>query len=332
MTTSGLRTKVKVSWLDLRGSGLSAIERLALEEVLLRHDARCWAILGTHEPVENRYLRKVQLPTHVANCNDRNQSCVIVMGIGGKPKDLVNMDLVKKDGVLVLKRFSGGGTVVLDHSSLWTTLIGRSDKFVDIEPYPRPIMEWSANKVFGPAFAILKQKALLHHAAFVTSTYPTMIVDTKSCGTENSGRTVQLPTALQSKIVEFPEFSLRENDYVLGQRKMGGNAQSIVKGGWLHHTSFLWDYVDEHMEYLSLPSKRPEYRGDRKHEDFLVKLKTHYGPLRTIGFFAAVKQACVDEFDVEEVTLREAMKIVDDQFGSLQEWYDGKCRTKIVEL
>ena len=193
-------------------------------------------------------------------------------------------------------------------------------------------MEWSANKVFGPAFAILKQKALLHPDAFVTSTYPTMIVDTKSCGTENSGRTVQLPTALQSKVVEFPEFSLRENDYVLGERKMGGNAQSIVKGGWLHHTSFLWDYVDDHMEYLSLPSKRPEYRGDRKHEDFLVKLKTHYGPLRTTGFFAAVKQACVDEFDVEEVTLREAMKIVDDQFGSLQEWYDGKCRTKIAEL
>lgn len=254
------------------------------------------------------------------------------MGIGGKPKDLINLDLVKKDGVLVLKRFSGGGTVVLDHSSLWTTLIGRSDKFVDIEPYPRPIMEFSANKVFGPAFASLKQKALLNPAAFVTAIYPTMIVDTKSCGTENSGRTLQLPTSIPAKDLRIPEFSLRENDYVLGERKMGGNAQSIVKGGWLHHTSFLWDYVDEHMEYLSLPSKRPEYRGDRKHEDFLVKLKTHYGPLQTTAFFASVKEACVDEFDVEQVTFREAMKVVEDQFGSLQDWYEGKCRTKIVEL
>ena len=323
--------KVKLSWLDLRGSGLSALERLSLEEALLRHDSRCWAILGTHEPMEHRYLRHVQVPTHIANANDPNQTCIIVMGIGGKPNQLLNMDLVKSDGVMVVKRFSGGGTVVLDHSSLWTTFIGRTEQMVDVEAYPKSIMQWSADKIFGPAFAFLKREALLPPASTRT-TRPNMVVDTKSCGTENSGRTVKFAGALETELHEFPEFSLRENDYVLGERKMGGNAQSIVKGGWLHHTSFLWDYVDDHMEYLSLPSRRPDYRGDRKHGDFLVKLKTHYGQLRTQVFFSSVKEACCDEFDVEEVTLREALKIVDEEFGSLQGWYDGKCRTKVVEL
>ena len=57
-------------------------------------------------------------------------------------------------------------------------------------------------------------------------------------------------------------FRLRENDYVLGDRKVGGNAQSVGSGGFLHHTSFLWDWDDANMDYLVLPQKRPAYRGD----------------------------------------------------------------------
>ena len=49
-----------------------------------------------------------------------------------------------------------------------------------------------------------------------------------------------------------PQFSLRENDYVLGAHKIGGNAQSIVKGRWVHHTSFLWDFDPAKMRYLQV--------------------------------------------------------------------------------
>jgi lipoate-protein ligase A len=75
----------------------------------------------------------------------------------------------------------------------------------------------------------------------------------------------------------FPShFQLRENDYVLGSLKFGGNAQYIRKGRWLHHTSFLWDYEPEKMNYLRMPKKRPEYRQNRNHEDFLCRLKEHF--------------------------------------------------------
>ena len=68
-------------------------------------------------------------------------------------------------------------------------------------------------------------------------------------------------------------FSLRENDYVFGEKKFGGNAQSISKDRWLHHTSNLWKYNSELMKkYLLMPEKRPDYRKDRGHDAFLCGL------------------------------------------------------------
>lgn len=308
------------------------MERLCLEESLLRHDSRNWAIVGTHEPVTNRYMHDFRLPAHVEASQNRNSSCVVVMGIGGKPEELLDVERVREDGVLVLKRFSGGGTVVIDHSSIWTTIIGRTDELPDVEAFPRPIMEWSANKVFQPTFRNLNETAQTSLSQGKSSTeQPTLVVDTKSCGAENSGRVVSRTTidpGTESPSVDLPDFALRENDYVLGERKMGGNAQSITKGGWLHHTSFLWDYDLDNMEYLSLPQKRPDYRGDRHHHDFLVRLASVYPNLKPHDFAVSFKEACADEFDVETVMFQDAMKVV----GNLTDWFNYKSRTKVVEL
>jgi lipoate-protein ligase A len=114
---------------------------------------------------------------------------------------------------------------------------------------------------------------------------------------------------------------------------MGGNAQSIVSTGFLHHTSFLWDYDQSNMDYLTLPEKRPEYRGDRSHDDFLVKLKEYYGNDSTKSdFFDQVKTAAGRTFDLEDCTLKDALSIANDKFGSFQKWFDGPCRTKIEKL
>lgn len=78
---------------------------------------------------------------------------------------------------------------------------------------------------------------------------------------------------LYSSAWKIPHFHYRENDYVIGEKKCGGNAQYIQKNRWLHHTSFLWDYREENMDYLLLPPKRPTYRKDRPHREFLCRLK-----------------------------------------------------------
>jgi lipoate-protein ligase A len=111
---------------------------------------------------------------------------------------------------------------------------------------------------------------------------------------------------------------------------MGGNAQSITKEGWLHHTSFLWDWQDAHMDYLTLPSKRPEYRQDRNHEDFLVKLNQYYESPKV--FFETFKEVCEDEYELETVNLRQVMGMVNEKFGGLQAWFDTKSRNKFVDL
>ncbi len=186
----------KLHLIQLKGVPIS--EQLELEEKLLRHETQNFCVIN-QEP-------------------DR----AIVMGISGKEEHLLEMDLVKRDGIPVLRRFSGGGTVILDESSLMISFIF-AKKEIPVTPFPEPILRWSAD---------------LYKAAW-----------------------------------QIPGFALRENDYVIHDKKCGGNAQYIKKDRWLHHTSFLWDYKNENMKYLKLPEKRPNYRLSRSHGDFLCKLK-----------------------------------------------------------
>lgn len=82
--------------------------------------------------------------------------------------------------------------------------------------------------------------------------------------------------ALYKEAFQHSAFDLRENDYVLYERKCGGNAQYIKKERWLHHTSFLWDYSEEQMQYLLHPKKTPTYRQHRSHTDFVCRLKDFF--------------------------------------------------------
>jgi lipoate-protein ligase A len=354
---SSAAAKHPLTWLDLRGLGLSALERLSLEELLLRHDPlkRCWGIVGCHEPVENRLLdvtssagwnvkqsRNDDVYGHEV-C-ESNRSCAIILGIGGKMESLVNTDAAKRDGVLILRRFSGGGTVVVDHDSLWTTFIGRNDVSMSsegtaVKPFPREIMTWSADTIFGPAFSSWNEQVIQSRTMNGQKKRgrQTLVFHGKSCGLSGGvGESLVLPLHDNNEAAHeqtIPEFQLRENDYVLGERKMGGNAQSIVSSGFLHHTSFLWDYDNANMEYLTLPQKRPDYRGDRSHAEFLVKLKDLYGgeSMKNV-FFDHVKAASEQTFELHDSSFDEVVQIANKEFGSFQDWYDGRCRTRIEKL
>lgn len=102
---------------------------------------------------------------------------------------------------------------------------------------------------------------------------------------------------------------LRENDYVIGERKWGGNAQYLSKGRWLHHTSMLWDYNSNNMNYLLLPTKRPEYRLNRSHGDFLCCLRDHFPERYQVK--RQIVQQMQREFVVREVSLSEIGEILE---------------------
>ena len=199
-------------------------EQLQLEEALLRSDHRSFCIINQGSPR------------------------AIVMGISGEPEALLNIENVQKNNIPVIKRFSGGGTVIVDENTLFITFI-MSKEDIDIAPFPEPILRWSAD-LYAGAWNI-------------------------------------------------PRFCLRENDYCIGEKKCGGNAQYIKKDRWLHHTSFLWDFSEENMGHLLLPAKRPKYRLNRSHSDFLTRLKEHTASMdQLVEKLGNVKQLYMTEFDL----------------------------------
>lgn len=203
----------------------SIYEQLQLEEALLRSTEKNWCIFNHGSP----------------------QS--IVMGISGKPGELIDVNKVQKEPLPVIKRYSGGGTVIVDSNTLFVSFIFQKEDH-DFPCYPEPILRWSE--------------------------------------------------AFYKESLAIPGFHLRENDYVIGEKKCGGNAQYIKKNRFVHHTTFLWDFAQENMEYLLHPPKAPKYRQDRPHHEFLCKLKDHFSSPE--DFFASLEMTLQNRYHLESTS------------------------------
>ena len=208
---------------------LFILEQLRLEESILRADENSWCII-----------------------NEGSSKKAIVMGSFGDKNALL---LKTKEKIPIIKRFSGGGTVIVDENTLFITFIF-SKNLLNFS-FPEEIFKWSED--------------------------------------------------FYKKIFNFKTFSLKENDYTLNNFKCGGNAQHIRRNRFLHHTSFLWDYKKENMEYLKIPKKIPKYRNNRDHLDFLCKLKNHF-PSKEF-FIEKFKKVLKSEFSIQNIPLKEALKI-----------------------
>lgn len=71
-------------------------------------------------------------------------------------------DRVKERNVALIKRFTGGGTVVVDRDTIFTGLIMNVDAVEGLTPYPRPIMRWTEH-LFDPVFRRYGDFALREH-------------------------------------------------------------------------------------------------------------------------------------------------------------------------
>ncbi|XP_057436017.1 uncharacterized protein LOC130728533 isoform X2 [Lotus japonicus] len=212
----------------VRLRGLPILQQLHLEERLLRTSSDNWCLI-----------------------NDGTSSAAIVMGLSGKLSELIEVKPVLRDHIPIIRRFTGGGTVVVDHGTIFVTLICNKDAVPHVQPFPRSIMSWSGQ--------------------------------------------------LYSEVFEgHADFRLRENDYVFGDRKFGGNAQSITKHRWVHHTSFLWDYEGKNMAYLKLPAKAPKYRLTRDHMDFVCRMKEY---LPRSEFIERTIKAIETQFSVKSISM-----------------------------
>ena len=208
-------------------------EQLQLEEALLRTDNRNWCLINQGTPP------------------------AIVMGISGKPEHLIDAKIMQQRPIPLIRRFSGGGTVIVDEDTYFLTYICQNQILENVNP--QQIMRWTES-LYRPVF-------------------------------------------------ENHDFSLIDNDYVLGSKKFGGNAQYICKERWLHHTSFLWDYTDLNMKYLLMPKKTPNYREGRAHADFLCRLSDFLPSRETL--LDKLIHVLRENFIVRETSWEEAEKTLE---------------------
>lgn len=106
----------KLFWIDLEKT--SVLHQLQIEEALLRTDERNWIVVNRGSPR------------------------AIVMGLSGLPAQLLDLPRVHQDQIEVIRRLSGGGTVIVDEKTLFISFIF-AKKDIPISPFPESIMRWS---------------------------------------------------------------------------------------------------------------------------------------------------------------------------------------------
>lgn len=180
---------------------LPIFTQLQTEEAILRTGAGNWCIINEGTPA------------------------AIVMGISGKADELIDFHMLEKHPMPIIRRFSGGGTVVVEEETVFVTFIFEKAD-LQLGTCPQELLQWTS-KVYSPLFS-------------------------------------------------HTPFAIRENDYAIADKKIGGNAQYFTKNRALHHTSFLWNFCPERMQVLKMPEKRPQYRQDRSHSAFLTTISSYF--------------------------------------------------------
>ena len=111
----------------LRLRNVPVLRMLQLEEALFRADTRSWLVTNEWDAAA---------PAAAA--------AAVVLGISGKPERMLHVDAARRSGLPVIRRFSGGGTVVTDADTLFASFIVAEGALPDVEPYPDPMLNWSA--------------------------------------------------------------------------------------------------------------------------------------------------------------------------------------------
>ena len=222
----------------VRTRGLCVLRQLRLEESLFRANDENWAIV-----------------------NDGAPRRAIVLGISGKPHRLIDVAAAHEDDVLVIKRFTGGGTVVVDADTQFVSLVMNGDAIPNVPLFPRPLMRWTGD---------------LYGGVVGTNDDTGVFRDLPNWRLHQDDYVVETRSELKSELKSSNDRDDRD-DRVDGSAKsflkVGGNAQSISKTRFVHHTSFLWDFdIDTMKKYLTVPEKQPAYRENRSHGAFLAPL------------------------------------------------------------
>jgi lipoate-protein ligase A len=149
----------------------------------------------------------------------------VVLGAAGNIADDVDVGACSQDEVPVVRRASGGGTVLLGRGCLCFSLVLKMDQESDLTK--------------------------------INASYSMIL-----------SRVARALAPIQSDIRLHGT-----SDLAIHDRKFSGNAQQRKRRYLLHHGTVLHAFdLSLFSRYLKLPPRRPDYRGERPHEEFVVNL------------------------------------------------------------
>jgi lipoate-protein ligase A len=189
-------------------------ENLALEEAL--SDA------AEVDPDRHAVLRIWESPTHF-----------VVAGSASRLADEVVLDACRRDGIAVLRRFSGGGTVLLGPGCL---------NFAVVLSYDRAAVLGTIDGAFD--FVLTRVQRALGSSGFVA---------------ERAGI----------------------SDLCVEGRKVCGSGQRRRRRHVFVHSTVLFDLdLAAVGRYLREPLRRPAYRANRPHAEFMMNLPVNAASVR----------------------------------------------------
>jgi lipoate-protein ligase A len=171
----------------------------------------------------------------------------------------VNIHTCRERTIPILRRCSGGGTVVQGPGCLNYALILR----IDSNPALKTVT--STNR-----FIMERNRTTIER--LLRTPHPTSNIQHPESSIQNPASRIQHPESS----IQHPASRILirgHTDLAIGDLKFSGNAQRRKHRAVLFHGSFLLNFnlalIDE---LLPLPSKQPDYRRNRSHHDFLTNL------------------------------------------------------------
>lgn len=189
----------------------------------------------------------------------------VVLGSGGIFHDDVNEAECLKSKVPILRRSSGGGTVLLGKGCLLFSLILRTDA--------------------RPGLATIKSSYISIMEQIANSLGIT--------GITHDGT----------------------SDLAWDNKKFSGNAQQRKSLFILHHGSILYDFnIGMIQKYLKHPTRQPDYRLDRVHEQFLTNL-----PIPRIEIISRLQDSWKAKQNLQDLPIDTMKNLVQEKY-QLESW------------
>ena len=207
----------------------------------------------------------------------------VVVGYANKVATEVNVAACEARGIPVLRRCSGGGTVVQGPGCLNYTLVLRITADGPLH-----------NIGVANQFIMRQNRAAIESVGRVTP-----------CAPHDGGQRTARPT-----------IAIRgHTDLAIRDRKFSGNSQRRRKHFLLFHGTFLLNFnLALVSELLPLPSKQPAYRESRSHADFLTNLNMSADKVK-----AALRQVWKAEETLKNPPLEKISTLAREKYAT-QEW------------